>query len=93
MNPTKNNILLAYLGNYGPSYTSNNNIPNPWTMIPNLYYLSNPPLTFSNIINPTTYLVTIVRNWLLHLGSSTQLLVVLSEVGKICRFVAIYVHN
>jgi hypothetical protein len=48
MNPIKNNILLTYLGNYGPSYTSNDNIPNPWAMILNPYYLGNPPLTFFN---------------------------------------------
>jgi hypothetical protein len=33
--------------------------------------------------------VTIVRNWPLHLGSSTQLLVVLSESEKTCEFVKI----
>jgi hypothetical protein len=38
MNPIGNNILPAYLGNHGLSYASNNNIPNPWTMIFNLYY-------------------------------------------------------
>jgi hypothetical protein len=32
MNPTKNNILPTYLGNYGLYYVSNNNIPNPWTI-------------------------------------------------------------
>jgi hypothetical protein len=37
MNPTRNNTLLAYLGNYGLSYVGNDNIPNPWTMIPNPY--------------------------------------------------------
>jgi hypothetical protein len=37
MNPIGNNILLAYLENYGSSYAGNNNIPNPWTIIPNLY--------------------------------------------------------
>ncbi len=56
MNRNENNILPAYLGNYGPSYKSNDNIPNQWIMIPNLYYLGNPPLTFSNTTNPTTYL-------------------------------------
>jgi hypothetical protein len=55
MNPTGNNILLAYLGNYGSSYAYNNNIPNPWIMIPNPYYLGNPPLTFSNTPGHTTY--------------------------------------
>jgi hypothetical protein len=54
MNPTGNNVLPAYLGNYGPSYVGNNNIPNPWTIF-NFYYLDNPPLTFSNTIGPTTY--------------------------------------
>jgi hypothetical protein len=48
MNPIGNNILPTYLGNYGSSYTCNNNIPNPWAMIPNHYYLRNHPLTFSN---------------------------------------------
>jgi hypothetical protein len=56
MNPTKNNILPTYLGHYGPSYTSNDKIPNPWTMIPNMYYLGNPPHSFSNIISHVTYL-------------------------------------
>jgi hypothetical protein len=49
MNRTENNILPAYLGNYGPSYIGNDDIPNQWTMIPNPYYLGKPPLTFSNI--------------------------------------------
>jgi hypothetical protein len=48
MNPTRNNILPTYLGNYGLSYVGNDNIPNPWTMIPNPYYPRNFPLTFSN---------------------------------------------
>jgi hypothetical protein len=56
MNPTENNILLAYLRNYGPSYARNGNISNPWTMILNPYYPRNPPLTFSNPFKPTTYL-------------------------------------
>jgi hypothetical protein len=55
MNPTKNSVLPAYLGDCGPSYASNDNIPNPWVMIPSPYYLGNPPLTFSNTISPTTY--------------------------------------
>jgi hypothetical protein len=52
MNPTGNNILPTYLGIYGLSYACNDNIPNPWTMILNPYYLGNPPLTFSNTIGP-----------------------------------------
>lgn len=56
MNPTKNNTLLAYFGNYGQSYVGNDNIPNSWTMILNLYYLGNPPLTFSNTPRLATYL-------------------------------------
>jgi len=45
MNPTRNSILPAYLGNYEPSYVGNDNIPNPWTMIPNPYY----PRTFHSL--------------------------------------------
>jgi hypothetical protein len=48
MNSTRNNILPTYLGNHGLSYVGNNNIPNPWTIIPNPYYPRNPPLTFPN---------------------------------------------
>jgi hypothetical protein len=49
MNPRiGNNILSTYFGNHGSSYASNDNIPNPWTMILNPYYLSNPPLMFSH---------------------------------------------
>jgi hypothetical protein len=55
MNPIGNNVLLAYLGNYGPSYACNDNIPNPWTKIPIPYYLGNPPLTFPNTTGPATY--------------------------------------
>jgi hypothetical protein len=56
MIPTKNNILPANLGNYGPSYTSNDNIPNPWTMmIPNPYYPRNLSLTFSNTFGLVAY--------------------------------------
>jgi hypothetical protein len=55
MNPTGNSVLLAYLGNYGPSYVSNNNIPNPWIMIRNPYYLGNPLVTFSNTIGLAAY--------------------------------------
>jgi hypothetical protein len=56
INPTGNNILLAYLGNYGPTYEGNGNIPNPWTMIPNPNYLRNPPFTFPNTFKSTSYL-------------------------------------
>jgi hypothetical protein len=35
MNPTENDILPTYFGNYGLSYVSTSNIPNPWTLIPN----------------------------------------------------------
>ncbi len=56
MNFIGNNILPTYLGNYGPSYASNNNIPNPWTMIPNPYYPRNLQLTFSKTLGPATYL-------------------------------------
>jgi hypothetical protein len=55
MNPTKNNILLIYLGNYGSSYEVICNIPNPWTMILNPYYLRNLPFTFSNTTGLATY--------------------------------------
>jgi hypothetical protein len=55
MNPSRNNILLAYLGNYGSSYASNNKIPNPWTMVLNPYYLGNVPLIFSNTIELVAY--------------------------------------
>jgi len=56
MNPIGNNILPTYLGNYGPSsYANNNNIPNTWKMIPNPYYLRNPPLTFSNTLGLAIY--------------------------------------
>jgi len=66
MNPTGHNILLAYLGHYEPSYVSNNNIPNPWTMIPNPYYLGNPPFTFFNTTNSTSYPfpnMVFTQNW------------------------------
>ncbi len=53
MNPI---VLLTYLGNYGLSSVGNDNIPNMWTMIPNPYYLGNPPLIFSNTPRLTTYL-------------------------------------
>jgi hypothetical protein len=56
MNPIENNILPTYLGNYGPFYANNDNIPNPWIMIPNPYYLGNPPLTFSNTPRHVAYL-------------------------------------
>jgi hypothetical protein len=55
MNPIENNILPTYLGNYGPFYANNDNIPNPWIMIPNPYYLGNPPLTFSNTHGHVAY--------------------------------------
>jgi hypothetical protein len=55
MNATNNNILLTYLGNYGSSYAGIYNILNPWTMIPNPYYVGNLPLTFSNTIGPAAY--------------------------------------
>lgn len=55
MNPIINSILLTTLGNYGPSYASNDNIPNPSIMILNPYYLANPSLTFSNIIRFVAY--------------------------------------
>lgn len=48
MNPIENDILPTYFGNYGPSYVSINNIPNPWTLIPNPYYPKNPPCIFFN---------------------------------------------
>jgi hypothetical protein len=54
-NPIGNNISLAYLGNYGPSYASNYNIPNPWTMIHNPYYQGNPPLIFPNTSRLVAY--------------------------------------
>jgi hypothetical protein len=56
MNPTRNNILLPYHGNYGSSYANNDNIPNPWTMNPNPHYLGNPPHTFSNTPRLASYL-------------------------------------
>jgi hypothetical protein len=56
VNPTGNNILLAYIGNYGLTYVGNDNIPNPWTMIPNPYYLGNPPFTFTNMFKSTSYI-------------------------------------
>ncbi len=56
MNPIGNNILPAYLGNYGLSYASNDNIPNRWTMNLIPYYPRNPPLTFFNTFGPMTYL-------------------------------------
>jgi hypothetical protein len=55
MNPTRNNILPTYIGNYGSSYIGNGNIPNSWTMIPNPYYPGNLPLTFSNTLGPMAY--------------------------------------
>jgi len=55
MNPIENNILPSYLGNYGPPFVGNNNIPNPWTTIPNPYYPRNPPFTFSNTHGPMAY--------------------------------------
>ncbi len=55
MNPIGNIILPAYLGNHGASYVGNGNIPNSWTMIPNLYYLGNLPLTFSKTLGPMAY--------------------------------------
>jgi hypothetical protein len=55
MNPIENSMLLAYLGNYGLFYANNGNIPNPWIMIPNPYYLKNLSLTFSNTLRPMTY--------------------------------------
>ncbi len=55
MNSTKNNILPTYLGNHGLSYVGNNNIPNPWTIIPNLYYPRNPPFTFPNTFKFSAY--------------------------------------
>jgi hypothetical protein len=55
MNPTKHDILLTYFGNYGSSYVSTNNIPNPWMLISNPYYLGNPPHTFFNTHGPMLY--------------------------------------
>jgi hypothetical protein len=55
MNAIKNDILLTYFGNYGSSYVSTNNIPNPWMLIPNPYYLGNPPQTFLNTHGPMLY--------------------------------------
>jgi hypothetical protein len=55
MNPIGKYILPAYLGNYGLSYVGNENIPNPWTMIFDHYYLGNPPFTFSNTPKSVTY--------------------------------------
>jgi hypothetical protein len=46
VNPIRNNVLLAYLGNYGPFDAGNDNIPEPWTMISNHIYLGNLPPTF-----------------------------------------------
>ncbi len=57
VNPIKNNILLAYLGNYGPSYVGYVNIPNPWTMICNCFYPWNPPFFFLNTLGLMTYRV------------------------------------
>lgn len=48
MNPIGNSISSTYIGNYGPSYASNYNIPNPWTMIHNPYYQGNPQFIFPN---------------------------------------------
>jgi hypothetical protein len=55
MNPTGNGISSTYLGNYGPSYASNYNIPNPWTMIHNPYYQGNPQLIFPNTCRLAAY--------------------------------------
>jgi hypothetical protein len=55
MNPTRKYILPTYLGNYGLSYVGNDNIPNPWTMILNHYYLGNHPFTFSNTHEHVAY--------------------------------------
>jgi hypothetical protein len=52
---TRNNILPTYLGNYGLSYVGNDNIPNPWTIIPNPYYPRNLPLTFPNTSRHVAY--------------------------------------
>jgi hypothetical protein len=55
MNPTRNNISFAYLGNYGPSYANNYNIPDPWTMIHNPYYQGNSPLIFPTMFKLVAY--------------------------------------